>query len=90
MECFPPMPISGAPTGMIIELMNIFEDVDEQTCDTRRGYYGFVGQQSVIKSCDTVKDVWVGEGTYIKGANKLKNLRLRSTLAETIQVGEGR
>ncbi len=29
------------------------------------------------------------EGTYIKGANKLKNLRLRSTLAEPIQIGEG-
>lgn len=71
------------------ELMQIFETLTNKTCDTRRGYYGFVGQQSVIKSCDTVKDVWVGEGAYIKGANKLKNLRLRSTLAEPIQIGEG-
>ncbi|MGE4454389.1 MAG: DUF4954 family protein [Sphaerochaeta sp.] len=70
-------------------LMQVFESLTDKTCDRRRGYYGFVGQQSVIKSCDTIKDVWVGEGAYIKGANKLKNLRLRSTLEESIQIGEG-
>lgn len=70
-------------------LMRIFEMLTDKTCDARRGYYGFVGQQSVIKSCDTIKDVWIGEGAYIKGANKLKNLRLRSTLEEPVQIGEG-
>ncbi|MGE4584286.1 MAG: DUF4954 family protein [Sphaerochaeta sp.] len=71
------------------DLMRRFEQLTEQTVDPKRGYYGFVGEQSVIKSCDTIKDVWIGPGSYIKGANKLKNLMLRSTLAEPVQIGEG-
>ncbi len=70
-------------------LMRAFEELTERTMDRRRGYYGYVGAQTVIKSCDTIKDVWIGEGAYIKGANKLKNLTLRSTKAEPVQIGEG-
>jgi hypothetical protein len=70
-------------------LMDRFDTMTKRECDSRRGWYGFVGQQSVIKSCDTIKDVWIGEGSYIKGANKLKNLTLRSTLEEPVQLGEG-
>lgn len=70
-------------------LMQKFEAMTDRVCDRRRGWYGFVGEQSVIKSCDTIKDVWVGPGSYIKGANKLKNLTLRSTLESPVQIGEG-
>ncbi|MGB4405667.1 MAG: DUF4954 family protein [Sphaerochaeta sp.] len=70
-------------------LMQKFEAMTDKECDLRRGWYGFVGEQSVIKSCDTIKDVWVGPGAYIKGANKLKNLTLRSTLESPVQIGEG-
>ncbi|NBK22829.1 MAG: DUF4954 family protein [Spirochaetia bacterium] len=70
-------------------LMQKFEAMTDKECDLRRGWYGFVGEQSVIKSCDTIKDVWVGAGSYIKGANKLKNLTLRSTLESPVQIGEG-
>lgn len=70
-------------------LMRTFEELTEKTLDARRGYYGYVGTQSVVKSCDTIKDVWMGPGSYVKGANKLKNLMLRSTLAEPVQIGEG-
>ncbi|MFA5699304.1 MAG: DUF4954 family protein [Sphaerochaeta sp.] len=70
-------------------LMQRFGELTDKTMDSRRGYYGFIGTKSVIKSCDTIKDVWIGEGSYIKGANKLKNLMLRSTLAEAVQIGEG-
>ena len=70
-------------------LMHVFEELTDKTVDPRRGYYGYVGEQSVVKSCDTIKDVHIGAGTYIKGANKLKNLMLRSTLLEPIQIGEG-
>lgn len=72
-----------------LRLMQKFEAMTDRGCDLRRGWYGFVGEHSVIKSCDTIKDVWVGPGSYIKGANKLKNLTLRSTLASPIQIGEG-
>ena len=70
-------------------LMAKFDQLTDKVLDSKRGYYGFVGKKSVIKSCDTIKDVWIGEGSYIKGANKLKNLTLRSTLAEGVQIGEG-
>ncbi|WP_320128955.1 DUF4954 family protein [uncultured Sphaerochaeta sp.] len=70
-------------------LMECFSRMADNESDKSRGWYGYVGQQSVIKSCDTIKDVWVGEGSYIKGANKLKNLTLRSTLEEPVQLGEG-
>ncbi|HKL58990.1 MAG TPA: DUF4954 family protein [Sphaerochaeta sp.] len=70
-------------------LMQKFEAMTDRECDLRRGWYGFVGERAVIKSCDTIKDVWVGPGAYIKGANKLKNLTLRSTLESPVQIGEG-
>lgn len=71
------------------QLMRAFELLTDKECSEKRGWYGYVGEQSVIKSCDTIKDVWVGPGSYIKGANKLKNLTLRSTLESPVQIGEG-
>lgn len=56
--------------------------------DSRRGYYGMVGDQCVIKSCRIVKDVKVGSHCYIKGANKLKNLTINSDADEPTQIGE--
>lgn len=70
-------------------LMQSFERMTDREFDSRRGGYGFVGEKTVIKSCDTIKDVWIGPGAYIKGANKLKNLTLRSTLESPVQIGEG-
>jgi hypothetical protein len=57
--------------------------------DSRRGFYGSVGGQSVIKNCGILKDVKVGSHCYVKGANKLKNLTLNSSEAEPTQIGEG-
>jgi hypothetical protein len=54
-----------------------------------RGFYGTIGSGSVIKSCRIIKDVRVGEGAYIKGANKLKNLTVLSSPEEAAQIGEG-
>ncbi|WP_114750678.1 DUF4954 family protein [Pleomorphovibrio marinus] len=57
--------------------------------DSKRGYYGKVGDRSIIKNCLIIKDVWVGSDAYIKGANKLKNLTIHSSETATSQVGEG-
>ncbi|MFO7730775.1 MAG: DUF4954 family protein [Spirochaetia bacterium] len=57
--------------------------------DSQRGYYGTVGQQSVIKTSRILKDVKVGEHCYIKGVNKLKNLTINSSEGEPSQIGEG-
>ncbi|MDR0474924.1 MAG: DUF4954 family protein [Treponema sp.] len=54
-----------------------------------RGAYGMIGSHSVIKSCRIIKDVFVGEWAYIKGANKLKNISVLSSKDEPSQIGEG-
>ncbi|MDR2767389.1 MAG: DUF4954 family protein, partial [Treponema sp.] len=55
----------------------------------KRGAYGVIGSGTVIKSCRIIKDVAVGGGAYIKGANKLKNLTILSSGDESTQIGEG-
>jgi len=57
--------------------------------DARRGYYGMIGDQCVIKNSRILKDVKVGDCCYIKGANKLKNLTIHSSAEEQSQIGEG-
>ncbi|MDR2049035.1 MAG: DUF4954 family protein [Treponema sp.] len=54
-----------------------------------RGFYGTIGSGAVIKSCRIIKDTKVGEGAYIKGANKLKNITVLSSFEEAAQIGEG-
>jgi phenylalanyl-tRNA synthetase alpha chain len=55
-------------------LQDKFKAFTEKKCDNKRGYYGKVGDRTVIKNCKIIKDVWVGSDAYFKGANKLKNL----------------
>ncbi|WP_431211223.1 DUF4954 family protein [Puia sp. P3] len=57
--------------------------------DARRGYYGKVGDRTVIKNCKIIKDVWIGSDAYLKGANKLKNLTINSSPDAKSQIGEG-
>ncbi|HMI60623.1 MAG TPA: DUF4954 family protein [Puia sp.] len=57
--------------------------------DNRRGYYGKVGDRTVIKNCKIIKDVWIGSDAYLKGANKLKNLTINSSPQAMSQIGEG-
>lgn len=61
----------------------------EEKFDARRGYYGTVGQRTVIKNSHIIKDVKIGSDAYIKGANKLKNLTINSTPDAKSQIGEG-
>ncbi|EON76533.1 hypothetical protein ADIS_2983 [Lunatimonas lonarensis] len=63
--------------------------ITQNSFDTRRGYYGKVGDRSIIKNCLIIKDVWIGSDAYIKGANKLKNLTIHSSPEASSQVGEG-
>jgi NDP-sugar pyrophosphorylase family protein len=70
-------------------LMNAFKRLTQNGTDNRRGYYGVIGHGAVIKHCDTIKDVRVGNAAYIKGANKLKNLTIKSDEQDPTQIGEG-
>jgi hypothetical protein len=57
--------------------------------DKRRGYYGTIGDRTVIKNCKIIKDVKIGSDAYIKGSNKMKNLTIRSSPEAMTQIGEG-
>ena len=70
-------------------LMARLVQLTDRRFDPRRGYYGTVGPQTVIKNSRTIKDVKIGSHCYIKGANKLKNLTLHSSEEEPTQIGEG-
>lgn len=72
-----------------IALMDKFKAFTEQKFDKRRGYYGKVGDRTVIKNCKIIKDVTIGSDAYLKGANKLKNLTINSRAEAYSQIGEG-
>jgi hypothetical protein len=72
-----------------IPLQQNLKKITQNMVDSRRGYYGTVGSQSVIKNSHIVKDVKIGPNCYIKGANKLKNLTINSSKEEPTQIGEG-
>jgi hypothetical protein len=66
-----------------------FKEFTENRYDKRRGYYGMVGDRTVIKNCKILKDVNIGSDAYLKGANKLKNLTINSSAEAHTQIGEG-
>ncbi len=70
-------------------LLERFKAITEAQFDSRRGFYGTIGKECVIKNCSIIKDMKVGDCVYIKGANKLKNLTINSSKDEPSQVGEG-
>jgi len=70
-------------------LMRELGQMTQRRFDSRRGYYGTVGNGCVIKNCQIIKDVKIGEACYIKGANKLKTLTIHSSKDEPSQIGEG-
>lgn len=70
-------------------LLEQFKQFTDQRFDTARGYYGKIGERTVIKNSSIIKDVWIGSDAYIKGANKLKNLTINSSPDAMTQIGEG-
>jgi len=71
------------------DLLARFAEMTDKKFDSRRGYYGIVGDCTIIKDCRILKDVNIGSHAYIKGANKLKNLTIHSTPEDSTQIGEG-
>jgi len=64
-------------------------DITNKMMDSRRGYYGTIGEGCVIKNSWILKDAKIGPSCYIKGANKLKNITINSSDEEPTQIGEG-
>ncbi len=70
-------------------LLEKFKEFTQKKFDDKRGYYGKIGDRTVIKNCGIIKDTWIGSDAYIKGANKLKNLTINSSPEAKSQIGEG-
>lgn len=64
-------------------------EITQGSFDNRRGYYGTIGEGTVIKNCWILKDAKIGSCAYIKGASKLKNVTINSSESEPTQIGEG-
>lgn len=71
------------------KLLDRFIEFTEKEFKTARGFYGKIGDRTVIKNTNIIKDVWIGSDAYIKGANKLKNLTINSGEEGRTQIGEG-
>jgi hypothetical protein len=71
------------------ELMAQFVNFTDKELDQKKGYYGKIGERTVIKNCSIIKDVWIGSDAYIKGANKIKNVTINSDSLRKSQIGEG-
>jgi len=70
-------------------LCETLKEITQRQYGGARGNYGSIGANTVIKSCKIIKDTAVGSCAYIKGANKLKNLTILSSVDEPSQIGEG-
>jgi hypothetical protein len=70
-------------------LLEQFKSFTQKKFDHQRGYYGKIGDRTVIKNCKIIKDVWIGSDAYLKGANKIKNVTINSDDKRKSQVGEG-
>lgn len=70
-------------------LQKKFREFSTKKFDHRRGYYGTIGDRTVIKNCRILKDVNIGSDAYLKGANKIKNVTINSSAEAKTQIGEG-
>jgi hypothetical protein len=71
-------------------LLQKLTELTEKKFTTTRGFYGKIGNRTIIKNSKSIKDCWIGEDAYIKGVNKLKNLTINSGNSEgRTQIGEG-
>ena len=71
------------------ELLDRFKEMTELGNTKKLDTIGLVGNDSVIKNSNIIKDTKVGECAYIKGAFKIKNTTILSSAEEVSQIGEG-
>ncbi len=71
------------------KLLQKLKEFTDNKFDRQRGYYGKIGDRTVIKNCRIIKDTWIGSDAYIKGANKIKNITINSSPEAKSQIGEG-
>ncbi len=70
-------------------MLEKFKEFTQKEYDVQRGYYGKIGDRTIVKNTSIIKDAWIGSDAYIKGANKLKNITVSSSAEAPSQIGEG-
>lgn len=70
-------------------LQRRFKELTETQFSSKRGYYSVIGNNTVVKNSNTIKDVKIGSHAYIKGVNKIKNVTVNSSKESYTQIGEG-
>ena len=70
-------------------LLQRFVEMTEYGNSGKTDSFGTVGNDTVIKNTNLLKDVKIGCHAYIKGALKLKNITILSSEDENSQIGEG-
>ena len=70
-------------------LLQRFVEMTEYGNSGKTDSFGTVGNDTVIKNTNLLKDVKIGCHAYIKGALKLKNITILSSEDEISQIGEG-
>src|SRR5690606_30586353 len=70
-------------------LQNKLVEITENPFSKEGGFFSEIGNNAVIKNSNMIKDVIIGDHTYIKGVNKLKNVTIHSTREAYTQIGEG-
>lgn len=71
------------------KLQQRFKEFTDKQFDHHYGFYGTIGDRTVIKNCRILKDVNIGTDAYLKGANKVKNVTINSSAEAKTQIGEG-
>jgi hypothetical protein len=70
-------------------LQEKLKEMTQNNFDDRRGFYGSVGEQCIIKHTRIIRDLKAGSHCIIKGTNSLCNLTVNSGEPEPTEIGEG-
>ena len=71
------------------ELQTRLTQITQASADCRCGVYGTIGSNTIIKNTISINDAKVGECCVIDGANKLKNITIKSSEDDSSHIGEG-
>lgn len=71
------------------ELQEKLVSLTQQSYELPLGSYGVIESHCTIKSVKFISNTVFGEGVYVKGANKLKNIWINSNTEHPVQIGEG-
>jgi hypothetical protein len=64
-------------------------EMTQHAGDCRRGLYGTIGSECVIRHTRTLIDVKIGPSCSIHGADRVSNVTIHSTADEPVTIGDG-